>query len=226
MRIQKRLTTLFLAAFLLCSVSIAASAHKAPDPSQKGSISVQMAYGDQPVAGGSLTLYRVGDVKEDDGSYSFALSGDFTASEADLADISSAKPAQELAQYAESRELPGKTAQIGDDGKVSFTGLKLGLYLLVQNETADGYYKADPFMVSVPMNENGAYIYTVDASPKVELQKAPIPKTPDTPKPTNPGLPQTGQLNWPIPVLAILGLGLFGAGWLLCFGRKRGCYEK
>lgn len=226
MRIQKSVAALFLAAFLFCSVSIAVFAHEAPDPSQRGSISVQMTYDNRPVAGGSLTLYRVGDVKEDDGSYSFVLSGDFSVSEADLSDISSVNQARELAKYAENRKLSGETAQIGDDGEAAFTELELGLYLLVQDEPADGYHKAAPFMVSIPMNENGTYIYTVDASPKVELQKAPIPETPVTPRPDGPALPQTGQLNWPIPVLAVLGLGLFCAGWLLCFGRKRGCYEK
>lgn len=226
MRLQKSFSALFLAVLLFCSVSMAAYAHDVPDASKKGFISVQMTYDNQPVAGGFLTLYRVGEVKEDDGNYSFALSGDFTASEADLSDISSAALAKELAQYAENRKLSGKTAQIGDDGEVSFTELELGLYLLVQNEAADGYHKAAPFMVSVPMNENGTYIYTVDASPKVELQKAPVPETPVTPKPVGPTLPQTGQLNWPIPVLAVLGLGLFSVGWLLRFGRKRGCYEK
>lgn len=49
-----------------------------------------------------------------------------------------------------------------------------------------------------------------------------IPDTPDTPDvpdtPDTPGgdrLPQTGQLNWPVPVLAGVGLVLFLAGLLL-----------
>ena len=49
------------------------------------------------------------------------------------------------------------------------------------------------------------------------------PGTPDNPvapgTPDNPvmsgGLPQTGQLNWPVPVLAISGMLLFAAGWKL-----------
>lgn len=34
-------------------------------------------------------------------------------------------------------------------------------------------------------------------------------------------LPQTGQLNWPIPVLICAGLALFVVGWLLVFYRKK-----
>lgn len=33
-------------------------------------------------------------------------------------------------------------------------------------------------------------------------------------------LPQTGQLDWPIPWMAVSGMVLFTFGWWLCFGRK------
>lgn len=33
-------------------------------------------------------------------------------------------------------------------------------------------------------------------------------------------LPQTGQLNWPVPVLAILGMGLFMTGYYVQFGKR------
>ena len=34
-------------------------------------------------------------------------------------------------------------------------------------------------------------------------------------------LPQTGQLNWPIPVLIAGGLLLLAVGWVLVFHRKK-----
>jgi LPXTG-motif cell wall-anchored protein len=34
-------------------------------------------------------------------------------------------------------------------------------------------------------------------------------------------LPQTGQLNWPIPAMAIAGAVLLVLGWILLAGRKR-----
>lgn len=47
------------------------------------------------------------------------------------------------------------------------------------------------------------------------------PNKPNKPsKPSKPTLPQTGQLNWPIPLLAAAGLGLFAGGWYLWFGKK------
>jgi hypothetical protein len=44
----------------------------------------------------------------------------------------------------------------------------------------------------------------------------------ENPKETaQPKLPQTGQLNWPIPVLVVLGLGAFTASWILRFGKSK-----
>ena len=63
---------------------------------------------------------------------------------------------------------------------------------------------------SIPLADSTGWIYDVDASPKVG---ATVPSTPDTPS-----LPQTGQLNWPVPVLACSGILLFAAGW--CLNRK------
>lgn len=42
-----------------------------------------------------------------------------------------------------------------------------------------------------------------------------MPDTPDNPdEPDEPDIPQTGQLWWPVPLLACGGMGLFLAGWL------------
>lgn len=257
---RKRLFALFIAAMMMCSMSIAALAHDVPDLSRRGSIHIVMRHGEKTVPGGTLTLYRVGAVHEDDGNYSFVLTDAFAGSGSSLEDIESAGLAKELADYAKAQGISGITQKIAKDGTVSFSDLEPGLYLLVQHSAAEGYYNADPFLVSVPMMEDGIYVYDVDASPKVELKKEPetpeesetseeteTPEEPETPKepekpgipetPANPGsppaqeeteltLPQTGQLNWPIPVLVVMGLCLFSAGWVLRFGRKRDDHEK
>lgn len=222
MRLQKQLAVLLLAVLLVCVMDVTAYAHDVPDISKKGSISITMLYDDQPVSGGTLTLYRVGDVEENNGDYSFGLTADFIGSGVKLTDISSADLAGDLADYAVKQGYDGTEKEIGQDGKISYTELEPGLYLLVQNKAASGYNKMSPFLVSIPMNEKGVYIYDVDASPKAELETEPIPETRETTPPEKPSrLPQTGQLNWPVPVLAVMGMMLFAFGWMLRFGR--GC---
>ena len=51
-------------------------------------------------------------------------------------------------------------------------------------------------------------------TPSVTLPSMPVVTDPGT-------LPQTGQLNWPVPVLAAFGLCLIAAGWALRCGGQR-----
>lgn len=221
MALHKRILTLLLVITLLCAFPVMAFAHDVPDESRTGNIQISMQTANgTTVFGGSLTLYRVGEVFEDDGNYSFALTGDFVDCGQSLADLESTTLAKSLADYAVSRSLKGTTQNVDAKGTVSFKDVQLGLYLLVQEVPAEGYYKADPFLVSVPMMEDDVYIYDVDASPKVEVEHEPQPTNPPPTKPTKPTLPQTGQLNWPIPVLIVCGLVLLCVGWVLYFRKK------
>lgn len=214
---KKRILSLLIVfALLFCNVT--AFAHDVPDMERTGSISVTMKMGETVVPGGALTVYRVGEIHEDDGNYDFQLTGDFVSSDVSLDDIQSPETAASLATYAKGNEISGIIKKVDDNGKAVFSELQLGLYLVVQNKAASGYKKAKPFLVSVPAVEDGLYVYDVDASPKVEVEKAPDPT------PTPPRLPQTGQLNWPIPVLTVLGIALFIVGWALY--RKKDAHEK
>ena len=159
-----------------------------------------MCVGDTVVSGGSLTLYRVGEIVEDDGNYTFKTVDAFADFTGSLEEVQSPALAEELAGYAvDKRSL--NIGLIDANGQVTFDALEPGLYLLVQNETVEGYLPAAPFLVFLPLLEDRAYVYNVDASPKVEIKTAATAEP--TPKPTTPDtkLPQTGQLNWPIPFL-------------------------
>ena len=222
MRLQKKRFILVIATVLMCCMmNITTFSHEVPDMSREGSIHVKMQQGGAIVAGGSLTLYKVGEIHEEDGNYSFCPAGDFAACGEKYEDIQSAELAKTLAVSAKNRQLEGTTKKVGSDGIVYFENLKTGLYLAVQNEAANGYSKADPFLISVPMLENNVYVYDVDASPKVETEKE---TEPESPVRSEPKLPQTGQLNWPIPVLVVSGLCLFAIGWILRFGKRKDSY--
>ena len=115
--------------------------------------------------------------------------------------------------------LPQK---VGEDGKVTFSSLPFGLYLAVQKTAPAGYGKTEPFLVSLPYLYEGEYQYDVASQPKTDLERE-VPTKPTSPatNPTFPGgkkLPQTGQLWWPVPVLACGGLGCIVVG---LFRRRR-----
>lgn len=144
---------------------------------QKGSIQLTMRHSSETVSGGTVTLYCV-------------------------TDLSGAEDPQALAEYARYMGIPGTTRPVGTDGKVTFSDLEPGYYLLVQEEAAAGYRRMNPFCVSVPMAVGEELLYDIGAAPKLER----IPEE---------NLPQTGQLIWPIWILLGGGLGLIGMGLLL-----------
>ena len=222
---HRRICSLLLILVLVCAAALPVCAAEVPDVTRLGSIAISMTHQGEPVPGGSLTLYRVADVISNDGDYLFAYTADFAECAIPVTELSSADLPRALAELAKTKNLEGITLKLDDGGKVKFSELELGLYLLIQQEAAPGFKKVNPFLVSVPQNVDGHYIYDVDTAPKnlpgPDEETTPPPPPPPPTGPDGPDLPQTGQLNWPVPVLAVLGLLLFAAGFALCSAEKR-----
>ncbi len=208
-----------LMTILLCTTCLSAAAADTTDIDlgKKGSISLTL-YSDEAgetVTDGALTLYEVAELTLTDGNMAYVRTAAFAGFTGEL-DVEDTSLAKDLTAYVSSGGVTGTTRTIASDGSVSFSGLTLGLYLIVQTTQSTGYYTIDPFLVTVPLAQDGVWVYDVDASPKVEVKPEPAPEpepeqepgpTPEpTPTPTpDKTLPQTGQLFWPIPILAGAG---------------------
>ena len=108
-----------------------------------------------------------------------------------LGDLTDSTLAAQLQEYL-PQSAEGTTKTIDADGNVTFRGLELGLYLIVQTEASKGYEPINPFLVSLPMAEDGKWNYAVDASPKVGAYTPTKPDTPPTPPtPPTPDYPDT-----------------------------------
>lgn len=265
--IRKRLAAVLAALTLLVWCAAPAFALEVVDLSRTGSIKVSLYDSEtsEAVGGGTLTLYRVAKVQKDNANLSFVYTNGFEDCGVELGDLSEGELAGRLAEKI-AATAESTTVEISDLGVAEFGDLEVGLYLVVQTTAAENYNVVNPFLVSVPIQENGKYVYDVDALPKVgtATKKTPDtpdepdtpdtpdePDTPDTPvapgpdnpdgwvlgdhgeknypNPDNPnghvmgahGLPQTGQLNWPIPVLAVTGVVLVAAGIKLKKGTRK-----
>ena len=111
--------------------------------------------------------------------------------------------------FAAKKVNADQTAAI-QDGKAEFSGLRSGLYLIVMPKADKTGASITPFLISVP---DKAGNYAITAKPKPEI-KAPTQTVTPTPTPKVPGkpkLPQTGQLWWPVVLMA-------GAGFILVLG--------
>lgn len=272
--IRKRLAAVLAALTLLVWCAAPAFALEVVDLSRTGSIKVSLYDSEtsEAVGGGTLTLYRVAKVQKDNANLSFVYTNGFEDCGVELGDLSEGELAGRLAEKI-AATAESTTVEISDLGAAEFGDLEVGLYLVVQTTAAENYNVINPFLVSVPIQENGSYVYDVDALPKVgtAAKKTPTPPdkpdTPDTPdkpdeenpntpaapgpdnpdgwvlgahgekiylnpeapSPDNPngyvmgahGLPQTGQLNWPVPVLAVTGVVLVAAGIKLKKGTRK-----
>jgi len=227
-------TGLVLALYMLTMNAIAAGV---VNLNRTGSVSITFAYDGEVVSGGALTLYRVAEIRAGSSGYDFCYVDDYVRCGVDLSEIGSGETARELAAYTFEKKLQGVSQEMDSQGIVTFKDLDLGLYLLVQEKAASGYKPVSPFLIMVPLEKDGEYVYDVDASPKLEPEKEPslpddpfvpvlAPDEPEIPpvEPEPPGmlpvepetmLPQSGMTSWPIPVLAVGGVFLLVLGWYL-----------
>lgn len=219
---MKKISFLLLALVLLLGCALSAQAVELPDPNRPGSLTFLLDWEGEPLSGGSLTLYRVGDIANSGADYSFALVPELKSTGLSLEDLEDADLHQALAEMAPERGLAPITERI-HSGEAHFEDLLPGLYVVTQTEeeACDGFAPIRPFLISLPRWVEDHYIYDITAEPKVSLETEPtVPTTTEPTEPTDPWLPQTGQLNWPVPAMAAAGLALCAAGWFLCFGKK------
>lgn len=203
------------------------SAGSGVDPNKGGKITVELKSSGKAVSG-SVSVYKVATiVSDEDGTDGYHYK--WTTDYADTSfDIESASKHQSLTDddlkslgaslEAKSAALV-KTKSTDSNGEVTISVDKSGLFLVV-TDVADGYSEVSPFVVAVPESKDGVANYQVDATPKVGTitqKSVPTPSKPTSSKPVythtaGAKLPQTGQLWWPVWILAAAGSVLVLAG--------------
>ena len=183
-----------IAALLLAAVALTLCLRAAASE-VSGSLEIKLDAGELPVTNGAVTIYLVGIRSEDGYRVLDRYGGGVIRDE----DIESGHLALWLAELADG----GRTLLLDVDGRVMFSGLEEGLYLVEQTEKMDGFYPFRAFLVTMP--SGGQW----------EIQRTPA-VLPIAPEP-----PQTGQdLE---TVLAAAAMGLSGVGLVLCWiGEKQG----
>lgn len=220
---RRIMTALLVLLVLMSGLWIRGAAAELPDLNRLGSVTFLMKFSGAPLTGGSLTMYKAGRPASD-GSC-FLLVDPLKQSDISLENLQDPALAKNLHSLVVQQKLEPVTASIRA-GKAAFPELEPGLYVVSQRpgEEIPGFAAIEPFLISLPQWQEDGYVYDLTAAPKVPLEPAPLKPT-ETTKPTQPDkptkLPQTGQLNWPVPILTVLGLGFFCLGWALLSESKR-----
>ena len=167
---KKRIVLWILFLLLLCiGTALPVSATSAVDWEKTGSISVTLKDGDAAISGAEITLYQVAEARSQDNNLHFAFTNAFVDFGGVPEELQDEGMIQRLADYAVQNKIGGKTLQTNASGLVCFEKLSLGLYLAVQSSSVPGYSDCSPFLVSIPAETEGKWIYDIDATPKTDL---------------------------------------------------------
>lgn len=212
-KLFEKLATVLMCAVILFTLPLSANARRPlVDFTQKGSITFTLTHDGKPVSGGTWTIYRAADISYEDGNLIWVTTPEFTPYGYDFNTIDLTGPCDGLRSLIELYNIQGETKYVGNDGKITFDNLTPGLYYISQWQNAPGFYRAEAFFANVPFFNGEEYIYDVVATPKTRMYPEGIVTPPPTP-PTPPKIPNTGIMQWHIPVLAFCGIAMFIFGW-------------
>lgn len=176
------------------------------------------------------SLAKIADASFTDSSVIYTTLEQFGAYDCDWQNTAASEmneKAKALAYYCGNNHYYTVSAVTDRSGSLRFEGLKAGLYLVARTKTdpANEDLITDPLLVFIPETVNGSVIYDVVCTPKFSYFSQDDPIPPDVPdSPSGGDLPQTGQLMWPVTVLAVLGCFLILGGSALL--REEGSDEK
>lgn len=163
----------FLAAFAVVAGLLLPTRIKAADSydrNKKGSITINL---DDVKLNGKLTdkkgvsvnVYQVASLSSDPINVSFDIAGSLSSTGVDVNDITTSEKnlngAKKLSAAIDKSGITATTKKTDSNGKVSFTNLAQGMYLVEEQDGAS-YGTFSPFLVAIPYMEDGQnWIYDV-----------------------------------------------------------------
>lgn len=141
----------------------------------------------------SMTLYQIGSVRYEMGAVYFDFDESFADAGISITDTKTASEwisaAQTLSEKVAAAGISGDTKVSDASGKISYSDLAQGIYLLVPTKT-DGTVTTSPLLLTMPFMEDGDWTYDIASYPKLSVkeQEKPSDSTNPTPKKTETAL--------------------------------------
>lgn len=227
---MKNIICMIVVCLIIFTASFNAFAQKAELPAnQRGTLTINISYKGNAVADGEFTIFCVATVSEDGETYT--ATKDFEECSINFNRLDDNDLPNYIYEYVLLNGIKGTVKKVNYKGEVKFEGLEDGLYFIAQTKGTLGYEAAAPFLAEIPNynSETNKWEYNLEAKPKVLPDSMTVPSEPTETQPetenpiTMPSdmLPHTGQLNWPVPVLAFAGIILFIIGFAMYNERKK-----
>ena len=180
---KKTAGVFFLAVILIFVVLVAVSVDAA---GRKGSITVQLNEIGTDREGTALECFYVAEQKENGWHLTEAFEGCKVTPWNLSKSADYKKAAEKLSSWVTAKKLSAEKRVTDADGKLVFEDLDEGIYLIRQKNGQKTYGAIAPFLVCVPMEENGEILYDIHTKSKgEEIQKiTPTPAISVTPSPS------------------------------------------
>lgn len=241
-KMRKKINLKAIAAALTCSFLIASPAlaednvweiNRMPDNTQDtGTLTINFASekGGKtvPLGGASISVYQVAQLHTHGGSADFDVLPQYVQTAGEKIDIKDAGDSTALAEKLDKAKSKGAmSAKTDSGGTAKFSSLPAGMYLVVEEGKSGASAKYEtfaPYLISVPLAENGKWNYNVVSAPKTtpsELVETPAPSNPGGGGDNNTALThsettstnriKTGDTNNPAALLLTTLSGAFAA---------------
>jgi uncharacterized surface anchored protein len=168
--VSHKLITFCVTILLIFTCSCTAFAKEVVQ-SKVGSISVTLIDQKQnkAIVGAELSIYYVATaILDADGNLIYDYTKEFE--QLDTA-IDDKLLVANLDVFVSQHSVPSIKMTTNEEGMALCNNLSLGLYFVRQTGDVEGYAPCTPFLVTIPNEKNGEYIYDVNASPKTEVAR-------------------------------------------------------
>lgn len=169
---MKKITIFLLSlmiAFNLNSVSASTI-----DFNRKGSIEITLkeSTNNESVVGASIKLVKIADAKVDNNSnLSYEFVDELSNCNVSLSDLTKPNIKDDIERCLSGVNVNGIINSTDSNGKVSFSRLDLGLYLVSEEGETLGYSNINSFLINIPTIEDNDWIYDLESEPKTEIIK-------------------------------------------------------
>lgn len=165
---RRKLILLTMIALLVLSCPVTAFAREF-DSTKSGSITITLLEqdGKQPIVGTQFDVYYLATAGVNAaGKLYYAYTDPFLECDIPLDDP---KLPEKLSEFVQKNEITGTHIVTDEKGIASCSQLPLGLYLVRQSQSVEGFRTCTPFLVTVPLQKDADFVYDVNASPKTDI---------------------------------------------------------
>ena len=157
-----------LLVFLLLGITNVNANSNIIDISKKGSLNISLSTNDsKDIKGAEITIYKVGDVVVENSNLIFKNVPEINSCKIDFTKVENITTS--MVECVQNTSVEKETDMTDSEGKVSFTNLDLGLYLVVQTNEVKGYSKIDSYLTMIPEEIDNKWIYDITSTPKTEI---------------------------------------------------------